>query len=71
MTKIAFFLYYKSCWTASLAVQNKIQNRLFAGQGHVTMSIIKIGGGTKWLPELMKSERDEISKISNFEIAVH
>ena len=36
-------------------------NRPFAGQGHVTMSIIKIGGGTKWLLDLKRKEHNEIS----------
>ena len=26
-----------------------------AGQGHMTMSIIKIGGSTKWLPEMERA----------------
>ena len=26
-----------------------------AGQGHVTMSIIKIGGSTKWFPEIERA----------------
>ena len=30
-------------------------NRLFAGQGHVTMSIIKIDVGTKWLPDMKRT----------------
>ena len=34
---------------------NRSNNRLFAGQGHVTMSIIKVGGGTKWLPEMKRA----------------
>ena len=43
-------------------------NRPFVGQGHVTMSIIKIDHSTKWLPEIQKwKEHDEISKIANFE----
>ena len=29
--------------------------RLFAGQGHVTMSTIKIGVSTKWLPEMKRA----------------
>ena len=30
-------------------------NRPFAGQGHVTMSIIKIRDSTKWLPEMERA----------------
>ena len=45
-----------------------IFNRPFAEHGHVTLSIIKIGGSAnscqKW------KERDEISKVANFETAV-
>ena len=39
-------------------------NRPFAGKGHVTISIIKIGGFScqKW------KEHDEISKVANFEV---
>ena len=29
-------------------------NRPFAGQSHVTMSIVKIGVSTKWLPEMRR-----------------
>ena len=32
-----------------------LHNRLFAGQGHVTLSIIKIDGGTKWFPEMIRT----------------
>ena len=32
-------------------------NRPFAGQGHVTMSIVKIGVSTKWLPEMRRACR--------------
>ena len=45
-----------------------VLDRSFAGQGHVTMSIIKIGCCTKWLQKL--KEHDEISKTANFETAV-
>ena len=45
-----------------------VLDRSFAGQGHVTMSIIKIGRCTKWLQKL--KEHDEISKTANFETAV-
>ena len=30
-------------------------NRPFAGQGHVTMSMMKIGVSTKWLPEMKRA----------------
>ena len=33
----------------------KTRNGPFAGQGHVTMSIIKIGDSTKWLPETKRA----------------
>ena len=29
--------------------------RPFAGQGHVTMSVIKIGVSAKWLPEMKRT----------------
>ena len=44
----------------------KDANRPFAGPGHVTMSIMKIGGSSKWLPEM---KRGEISKVAYFEAA--
>ena len=30
-------------------------NRPFAGQGHMTMSISKVGCSTKWLPEIERA----------------
>ena len=44
-----------------MLVADMPRDRIFAGQGHVTMSITKVSGRTKW------KEHDEISKVANFE----